>query len=110
MVVVRRLLVQRGLHPSGPGKLQHWPRQEAADRVFGELPVDPVVVIAVRSKERRREVETPSPSTTSGESNDSPTGAWAWLVKCSHVRSKSARRSSPCALAPSSGRTRCALL
>src|SRR5829696_6970206 len=49
-----------------------------------------------------------SPSTTSGESNDSPTGAWAWLVKCSHVRSKSARRSSPCDLAPSSGRTRCA--
>jgi hypothetical protein len=33
MVVVRRLLMQRSLHPSGPGELQLWPGQEIADRV-----------------------------------------------------------------------------
>src|SRR5215211_3065217 len=57
MVVVRRLLVQCGLHPSGPGELQLWPGQDTTDRVLGDLPVDPVVVVAVSSEERRREVE-----------------------------------------------------
>src|SRR5829696_9952726 len=57
MVVIRRLLVQRGLHPSGPRELQQWSRQEAADRVPGDLPVDPVVVVAVSPEERRCEVE-----------------------------------------------------
>src|SRR5215218_2519286 len=57
MVVVRRLLVQCGFHPSGPGELQLWPGQETTDCVLGDLPVDPVVVVAVSSEERRREVE-----------------------------------------------------
>src|SRR5215210_6379856 len=51
------LLVQRGLRPSRSGELEQWPRQEIPDRVQGDLPVRPVVVVAVRPEERRGEVE-----------------------------------------------------
>jgi hypothetical protein len=57
MVAVRRLLVQRGLHPSGPRELQQWSMKEIAHRAVDDLPVDSVVVVAVCSEERRREVE-----------------------------------------------------
>src|SRR5215216_4336898 len=57
MVLVSRLLVQCGLHPSGPGELQLWHGHETTDRVLCDLPVDPVVVVAVSSEQRRREVE-----------------------------------------------------
>ena len=32
-------------------------RQKTADRVYGNLPVDPVVMVAVSPEERRREVQ-----------------------------------------------------
>src|SRR5215203_3869019 len=57
MVVARRLLVQRGLHPSGSRELQQWSRQEIADRVQSDFPVDPVVVVAVTPEERCCKVE-----------------------------------------------------
>src|SRR5215210_998716 len=57
MVATRWLLVKRGLHPSRPRELQRRARQESADCVFGDLPVDPVVVFAVSPEKRRSEVE-----------------------------------------------------
>src|SRR5215210_6386586 len=57
MVATRWLLVKRGLHPSRPRELQQRSRQESADCVFGDLPVDPVVVVAVSPEKRRGEVE-----------------------------------------------------